>query len=168
MNMESQIQEATDGFDAILDAPGFCLGVCCEAGAVTAVRFLEPCAPQAPVLPLAREAARQLAAWLGNARCRFDLPLRMRGSPFQQRVWAQIRAIPLGETRAYGALARALESAPRPVGGACAANPLPVLVPCHRVVAGDGGLCGFSRKRGGFLLDIKRWLLAHEAATRRA
>ncbi|MDR3351967.1 MAG: methylated-DNA--[protein]-cysteine S-methyltransferase [Zoogloeaceae bacterium] len=165
--MEPQTQEATDGFDAILGAPGFCLGLRCEAGAVTEIRFLEPCAERAPVLPLAREAAQQLAAWLGDARCRFDLPMRMRGSPFQQRVWAQIRAIPLGETRTYGALARMLESAPRPVGGACGANPLPVLVPCHRVVARDGGLGGFSRKRGGFLLDIKRWLLAHETAATR-
>jgi methylated-DNA-[protein]-cysteine S-methyltransferase len=62
----------------------------------------------------------------------------------------------------YGALAAALQSSARAVGGACGANPYPVVVPCHRVIASDGGLGGFARQRGGFLLEVKRWLLQHE------
>jgi methylated-DNA-[protein]-cysteine S-methyltransferase len=68
------------------------------------------------------------------------------------------------QTRSYGDIARALHSAPRAVGQACGANPFPVVVPCHRVLAAGGGLGGFARQREGFLLDVKRWLLAHERA----
>jgi methylated-DNA-[protein]-cysteine S-methyltransferase len=153
------------GFDAIVAAPGFALGVCCHAHAVTAIRFLEPQPEKTPdATPLAAEAVRQLKAWLLDARFVFDLPTKAEGTRFQARVWAQIRAIPLGQTRTYGQLAQALQSAPRPVGGACGANPLPLIVPCHRVIASDGGLGGFNRARGGFLLETKRWLLNHEAA----
>ena len=90
------------------------------------------------------------------------MPLRPSGTAFQRRVWEQISAIPNHQTRTYGELAIALRNAPRAVGQACGANPFPLIVPCHRVIAAGGGLGGFSRQRGGFLLDIKRWLLAHE------
>lgn len=150
-------------YDAIVAAPGFALGLSCSATALTGIEFLEPCTPQAACSPLAAEAARQLEAWLADARFQFDLPLAPRGTPFQHRVWQQIAAIPLGETRSYGQLAQALGSAPRAVGGACGANPLPLIVPCHRVLAARGGLGGFNRARGGYLLDVKRWLLTHEA-----
>jgi methylated-DNA-[protein]-cysteine S-methyltransferase len=154
-----------DPFTARLAAPGFSVGVCCDAEAVIALCFLEPgpeVAPDARQNPLAVEAVRQLKTWLLDARFVFDLPTRTQGTPFQKRVWAQIRTIPLGETRTYGEIAQALQNAPRAVGGACGANPLPILVPCHRVIASDGGLGGFARMRGGFLLDTKRWLLQHE------
>ena len=76
-----------------------------------------------------------------------DLPLAPAGSAFRQRVWQAMQAIPVGETQSYGALARAIGSAPRAVGGACGANPIPILIPCHRVVAG-GGLGGYSGGAG--------------------
>ncbi|MCX8144706.1 MAG: methylated-DNA--[protein]-cysteine S-methyltransferase [Azovibrio sp.] len=133
---------------------------------MTGIAFLEPRPPEPPRTPLAALVARQLTAWLADARWRFDLPLAPCGTPFQRRVWQQIASIPLGETRSYGQLAQALGSAPRAVGGACGANPLPLIVPCHRVLAAHGGLGGFNRARGGFLLDVKRWLLAHEARCR--
>jgi methylated-DNA-[protein]-cysteine S-methyltransferase len=79
-------------------------------------------------------------------------------------VWAEISAIPLGKTETYGQLAKNLKNAPRAVGQACGANPYPLVVPCHRVVASNGGLGGFNRQGGGFLLEVKRWLLAHEHA----
>jgi len=88
--------------------------------------------------------------------------LRPSGTTFQRRVWAQIAAIPNHQTRTYGEVAKALHNAPRAVGQACGANPFPLVVPCHRVIATGGGLGGFARNRGGFLLDVKRWLLAHE------
>ena len=92
----------------------------------------------------------------------FTLPLHPSGTAFQRRVWEQISAIPSHQTRTYGELAKALHNAPRAVGQACGANPFPLAVPCHRVIATGGGLGGFARQRGGFLLDIKRWLLAPE------
>jgi len=80
-------------------------------------------------------------------------------------VWAKIAAIGAGRTRSYGELARELRSAPRAVGQACGANPIPIVVPCHRVLAA-GGIGGFAHHEGGFHLAIKRWLLAHEGAAR--
>jgi len=90
------------------------------------------------------------------------LPLRAAGTAFQRRVWGRIDAIPSGKTRTYGELANEIGSGPRAVGNACGANPYPVVVPCHRVVAADGRLGGFAGNRAGFLLDVKRWLLNHE------
>ncbi|MEN9682240.1 MAG: hypothetical protein RLZZ627_2133 [Pseudomonadota bacterium] len=83
------------------------------------------------------------------------------GTAFQERVWRAMKAIPPGEVRTYGELARALDSGPRAVAGACRANPWPLIVPCHRIVAanGEGGYCGHTQ---GPYLAIKRWLLAHE------
>lgn len=166
---------STETFDAIVTAPGFCLGIRADDEAVTEVRFLPPRPAQAANKPVAAEAARQLAAWLLDPTFAFTVPLRPVGSDFQHRVWVQIAAIPCGQTRSYGDLARALTTSPRPVGGACGCNPLPVIVPCHRVVAANfrlppagqadadfRGLGGFAHERDGFLLDVKRWLLRHE------
>lgn len=106
--------------------------------------------------------------WLEQPDFVLDWPaLGGLGTVFQRRVWAQISGIPYGKTLSYGELAQSIASAPRAVGGACGANPLPLLVPCHRVVASGGGLGGFSRQRGGFLLEVKRWLLARECDGRR-
>lgn len=149
-------------FSCIVAAPGFCLGVVCDDERVESIHFLQPQPEVAAQTPLAKEAVRQLRAWLDDPAFIFDLPLKSQGSVFQRRVWAQIAAIPLGQTHAYGELAKALGSAPRAVGQACGANPLPLIVPCHRVVATGGGLGGFAGQRGGFLLEVKRWLLAHE------
>jgi len=149
-------------FQAIVAAPGFSLGVRCSDTEVTGIEFIAPCDEQAPALPLAERAARQLRAWLGDAASRFDLPLRAAGTDFQRRVWDGIRAIPCGQTLTYGELAASVGSAPRAIGGACGANPYPVVVPCHRVVAAHGGLGGFAGNRAGFLLNVKRWLIEHE------
>jgi methylated-DNA-[protein]-cysteine S-methyltransferase len=149
-------------YSAVLRAPTFALGIRCTTDEITAIEFLEPRAEVKPTTPLAMEAVRQLRAWLADPRVEFGLPLRPAGTAFQRRVWAQIAAIPAGSTKSYGELASAIGSGPRAVGNACGANPYPVIVPCHRVVAADRGLGGFARNRGGFLLDVKRWLLEHE------
>ena len=110
--------------------------------------------------PRVLEAARaQLEEYFTGARTAFDLPLRPDGSSFQQRVWSRLREIPFGETISYTELARRVgdPSAVRAVGGANARNPLPIVVPCHRVIGADGSLTGFG---GG--IERKRWLLAHE------
>jgi methylated-DNA-[protein]-cysteine S-methyltransferase len=149
-------------YQAIVAAPGFALGVRCDADEITGIDFLEPQAEQLPETPLAAEAVRQLRAYLADPAFVFGLPLRPSGTSFQRRVWAAIAAIPLGATLTYGQVAKQLKNAPRAVGQACGANPFPLVVPCHRVVATGGGLGGFSRQGGGFLLDVKRWLLSHE------
>jgi len=153
---------AAPEYQAVVAAPGFCLGVRCDEWEIHGISFLPAVAEVAPANPLAAEAARQLTAYLVDADYTFLLPLRAAGTVFQRRVWQQIAAIPTHQTRTYGEVARTLDNAPRAVGQACGANPYPVVVPCHRVLASGGGLGGFARQRGGFLLDVKRWLLTHE------
>jgi len=151
-----------ESYQAVVAAPGFCLGVQCTDEEITGIDFLEPRPEVTPKTPLAAEAARQLKAYIADPHFSFGLPLRPAGTTFQRRVWEQISAIPTGQTHTYGEVARNLKNAPRAVGQACGSNPYPVVVPCHRVVATGGGLGGFARERGGFLLDVKRWLLQHE------
>jgi methylated-DNA-[protein]-cysteine S-methyltransferase len=153
---------AESDFQAVVAAPGFALGVRCDDDEIVEIAFLEPRREVAPANALAAEAARQLRAYLADPAFTFGLPLRPSGTAFQRRVWERIAAIPEGCTETYGQLAKRLRSAPRAVGQACGANPFPLVVPCHRVVAAGGGLGGFARHGGGFLLEIKRWLLAHE------
>ena len=149
-------------FQAVVTAPTFCLGVRCDEAEILGLEFLPPRAEQAPANALAAEAVRQLRAYLADAGFAFSLPLQPAGTRFQRRVWEQIAQIPSHQTWSYGELAKAVKSAPRAVGQACGANPYPIVVPCHRVVAARGGLGGFSRQGGEFFLDVKRWLLAHE------
>jgi len=111
--------------------------------------------------PLLDEAARQLGAYFAGRRKRFDLPLAPRGSDFQRAVWDQMLAIPYGETKSYGELARATGGIARAVGTACGANPIPIFIPCHRVLAADRRLGGFSGGRGP---ETKALLLALEGA----
>ena len=105
------------------------------------------------------EAFRQLDAYFAGELTRFDLPLRLAGTTFQNTVWTALRDIPFGETMSYGALASRIgkPTASRAVGGANGANPLPIVVPCHRVIGADKSLTGFG---GG--VETKRFLLAHE------
>jgi methylated-DNA-[protein]-cysteine S-methyltransferase len=110
--------------------------------------------------PLLREACDQLQDYFDGKRMSFNLPLAPEGSDFQKRVWAALCAIPPGETRSYADIARTIGSAPRAVGGANGANPIPLLIPCHRVIAADGSLGGYS---GGDGPATKRFLLDHES-----
>jgi methylated-DNA-[protein]-cysteine S-methyltransferase len=152
----------TNDYQAVVSAPGFCLGIRCSGDEVLGIEFLPPRAELPPKSLLARETVRQLRAYLKDAGHPFSLPLAPAGTPFQRRVWAGIAAIPSGATQTYGELATQIASGARAVGNACGANPYPVVVPCHRVLAAGGGLGGFARNRTGFLLDVKRWLLGHE------
>lgn len=149
-------------FDAVVPVPTFAIGVCCTDDEIVEIVYLEPRAELKPTTLLAKEAVRQLRAYLQEPRFVFSLPLAPAGTAFQRRVWQGIAAIAPGETRTYGELAESIGSGARAVGNACGANPYPLVVPCHRVVARGGGLGGFARQRGGFLLEVKRWLLAHE------
>ncbi len=109
--------------------------------------------------PLLEEAGRQLAEYFARRRQAFDLPIRLEGG-FQGQVQRAMLAIPQGETRTYGDLAKALGAMPQSIGQACGANRLPILVPCHRVL-GAQGLGGYSGAGG---IETKVWLLRHEGA----
>jgi methylated-DNA-[protein]-cysteine S-methyltransferase len=109
-------------------------------------------------------ACQQLLEYFAGTRTAFEVPLAASGTTFEQRVWELLRAIPYGTTTSYGALARRLGDprATRAVGAANGKNPIPIIVPCHRVVGARGELTGFG---GG--IDRKRWLLEHEGALMR-
>ncbi len=113
-----------------------------------------------PTTPLLQEAAAQLTAYDQGRLDAFDLPYRVGGSEFQRRVCDLMFAIPLGETRTYGDIAKELGQPPQPVGQACGANPIPVIIPCHRVLSATG-LGGFSGEGG---VETKVALLRHERA----
>lgn len=129
-----------------------------EAGAVVALDWGRVERQEStPVLTAARA---QLQDYFDGLRHEFDLPLAPHGTPYQQRVWAALRAIPAGQTRSYIDIARLLGSGPRAVGGANGRNPIPIIIPCHRVVAADGSIGGYSGHDGvttkRYLLDLER------------
>ncbi|SDH60484.1 methylated-DNA--[protein]-cysteine S-methyltransferase [Roseospirillum parvum] len=115
--------------------------------------------PDGTETPLLTEARAQLEAYFDGRLTAFDLPLDPGGTAFQRRVWAAMSEIPWGQTQTYGDLAATLQSSPRAVGGACGRNPLPILIPCHRVLARDGQAGGYS---GGWGLATKYELLRRE------
>lgn len=151
-------------FTAVVPAPFGAIGVRTVAGALKELVYLPSSfAEMAPADPVADAAATQVQRYFDDPDWRFDLPLMPAGSLFQQRVWAVISSIPRGSVQTYGAVAKAVRSAPRAVGQACGANWFPLVIPCHRVTAA-AGLGGFSSSddANGFHLSVKRWLLAHE------
>ncbi len=109
--------------------------------------------------PKLHAAARELEEYFAGTRQQFDVPLHPLGTPFQLEVWGALLAIPYGETASYADIARRIRRprAVRAVGAANGANPLSIIVPCHRVIGSHGDLVGYG---GG--LPLKRWLLAHE------
>jgi methylated-DNA-[protein]-cysteine S-methyltransferase len=147
---------------ALVETPLGAIGIGLEDGVLTSVDLEPDCRDETARQPPAALAG-QLDAYFSDGAARFDLPMELRGTPFQRRVWEELRKIPAGTTVTYGELARKLGTSPRAVGGACRANPCPILVPCHRVVA-SGGLGGFAGDTSGRKLDVKRWLLRHEAS----
>jgi len=138
------------------------VGVRTEGEALAEIVYLPRSAGAlAPANALAERACAQIEKYVVDPGYRFKLPLKRLGTAFQRRVWEQISAISMGETRTYGDLARTLRSAPRAVGQACGTNYFPLVIPCHRVVAASG-IGGFAHHSGGYLIEVKRWLLVHE------
>ena len=130
-----------------------------EDGRLVAIEWGK--APASKKTPVLIEAGKQLEAYFDGNLTHFDLPLAPRGTPFLERVWEHMRTIPFGTTETYGEIAKKLRSGPRAVGMACGRNPLPILVPCHRIVGAGGGLTGYS---GGGGIETKRALLRLEGA----
>lgn len=151
-------------YDAVIKTPlsSVRLGITTKDGLLLAIGFLSAQhSVRSPMSAIARDTVTQLEAYFDDAQWCFTLPLCKQGTPFQQQVWQQLCAIPTGETRSYGDVAGRIESAARAVGGACRRNPVPIVVPCHRVVAANG-IGGFSGVTVGDKLDFKQWLLNHE------
>jgi methylated-DNA-[protein]-cysteine S-methyltransferase len=148
-----------------LDSPVGRLLLACRGGALTEIRFLDGPAPESPdpawsfAERLDVDAVAQLDAYFAGDLQVFDLPLAPEGTPFQQDVWNALQEIPYGETTTYAAIAQRIgrPDAVRAVGAANGRNPLPIVLPCHRVVGSDGSLTGYA---GG--LHIKQALLALE------
>jgi len=115
----------------------------------------------ADVSPLLTEAARQLSDYFARRREAFDLPLAPEGTKDEKKLWARMTKIPFGKTATYGELARELGQVPRQLGQACGRNPIPIVIPCHRVVGAGGALTGYSAPGG---VETKRRLLAFEGA----
>ncbi len=111
--------------------------------------------------PLLKEAKKQLDAYFDGHLTRFDLPLNPNGTPFQKRVWNYMCRIPYGEVETYGDVAQQIDSAPRAVGRACGRNPLPIIIPCHRIIGAGGRLTGYTGAAG---IETKRALLRLEGA----
>ena len=145
-----------------LDTPTGPLRVTEEDGTIVQVTWVASRSSAADEpSPLLDDAAAQIDAYFAGDLRAFDLPLKPFGSAFQRAVWAEMLRIPYGETRSYGDLAAATGGVARAVGGACGANPIPILIPCHRVLAADRALGGFSGGRGS---DTKAELLTLEGA----
>ena len=156
----------TLSYQAVVTTPTFSLGIRATADEIVGLHYLTPRAETKPANALAAEAMRQVRAWVVDPAFEFALPLQPQGTPFQRRVRAAIAAIPFGRVLTYGEVAARLRSGPRAVGGACGANPFPLVVPCHRVVSASGlggfGGVGDAETTIDFLLGVKRWLLARE------
>jgi len=155
-----------DSYAARMATPFAVLGIRTTGDTLTGIEYLpRGAATLAPLNRLTERVCRQIERYLDDPRFRFDLPFDYRGTDFQCRVWRAISGIPSGRTLTYVDIARRLRTAPRPVGGACGANRIPLVVPCHRVL-GANGLGGFMNARSGFPLEVKRWLLRHEGVSR--
>ena len=108
-----------------------------------------------------KKVISQLENYFGNSKFRFSIPFITDGTPYQEKVWQALQKIPCGTTKTYGDLAKKINSSPRAVGNACRENPLPIIIPCHRIIAKNtiGGYAGAS---SGEKINIKKWLLQHE------
>jgi methylated-DNA-[protein]-cysteine S-methyltransferase len=160
--MKTKHQQALE-FETIIDAPFGAVGVSAQ-GLQVAIELM-------PITKsvkkngnnkLVDQVTHQIEAYFNKSNTSFNLPIRLKGTPFQRNVWQAISAIPSGQVLTYGQIAAQLKSSPRAVANACGANHLPIIIPCHRVVA-KNGLGGFMRGAENGL-EIKKWLLKHEGA----
>ena len=153
-------------YSAKYPTPFAVIGIRVADDKLIGIEFLSRDEPHlAPSDPLTRQVCKQIETYVHNPDFQFSIPLRQMGTSHQMKVWQALCAIPRGQTTTYGMLAQHLGSSPRAVGQACGSNPLPLIVPCHRVVA-KNGVGGFMHHASGEPLAIKDWLLRHEGYQR--
>jgi len=156
------VNSLLESYQAKLAAPFAVLAVRTVGERLVGIEYLpRDVATLKPQTAFAREVCRQLSAYLKKPAFEFDLPFDYDGTDFQKRVWKAVHAIPSGSVLSYKEVATKIGSAARPVGTACGANLIPILIPCHRVVASQG-IGGFMNVRRGAAIEVKRWLLHHE------
>jgi len=150
-------------YSAILTSPIGKIGVNVQENQLISLEFLKEARVKIYTSPQAQLVEQELTHYFSNSKhfYKFSFKINLSGTDFQQRVWQDLLRIPFGETKTYGQLASKLNTSARAVGNACRANPIPIIVPCHRVVSvsGLGGYCG---KTDGTELHAKTWLLNHE------
>lgn len=153
-------------YAAVLATPVGQVGVVVAEAGLAELDFLpSTVTSRQPNSAMARLVVEQIEAYFRQSNFHFSLPLAPRGTPFQSRVWVALAEIPFGQTVTYGQLAQTLGSSARAIGGGCRANPIPIVIPCHRVVA-QSGLGGFMGQRAGDEHDLKRQLLVREGVNR--
>lgn len=149
-------------YSAVIDTPPGRLGITIQDDHLASIEYLSSqVKPLTAKKGLAQEVVYQIENYFKNSAYRFDLPLCLQGTDHQQSVWQQMLLIHAGSTRTYGEIADRIHSGARAVGNSCRSNPLPIVVPCHRVVAARG-IGGYEGKRSGPALDRKICLLRHE------
>ena len=154
----------SQSFDVVIPSPVGKLGLRLTERKLSSIHFLADSKAKNPSLEKElKPILAELQAYFANPRHRFKLSLQPQGTEFQKAVWKALQNIPSGETRTYQELAQKLKTSPRAVGNACRRNPLPIFIPCHRVVA-KNGLGGFCGKNEGKFMQVKIALLEFEGA----
>lgn len=149
-------------YSCIITSPIGKLGLTITELKLTSLTFLTPDTPSVPpACGLSRAIVEELNAYFINPRHLFTIHFVLTGTPFQKKVWDALQYIPSGHTLSYGELAHQLNTYPRAIGQACRANPLPIIIPCHRVVAKEA-LGGYAGDTNGQFIAYKTWLLKHE------
>ncbi|NOQ81754.1 MAG: methylated-DNA--[protein]-cysteine S-methyltransferase [Methylophaga sp.] len=150
-------------FHSIIESPIGRLHVSTDTECVTKVEWFKSPKTNSELAPshLAEQTSKQVEEYFNRAHNDWSLPLVKCGTEFQQKVWHYLQTIPLGETRYYSDVAKALNSSAQAVGNACRANPFVIIVPCHRVIS-KSGLGGYDGQTSGQNIVIKQWLLDHE------
>jgi methylated-DNA-[protein]-cysteine S-methyltransferase len=149
-------------YSAVITSPIGKLGIETEQNYLVAINFLESSAKLShPENNYAELVIDQINHYFNHSEFKFNLSLYIEGTDFQKKVWQSLRKIPSGTTLTYGELAKKIASGPRAIGAACRTNRIPLVIPCHRIVAAKD-LGGFSGAARGRQIEIKKWLLAHE------
>lgn len=149
-------------YTTIIDSPVGPIGMVLKDKQLIRLTVLpEGAVLESPKDAVSKQIVHELHQYFNHAQHVFQIDCHLRGTAFQQAVWKALQRIPVGETRTYGEIAKALKTGPRAVGQACRTNPIFILVPCHRVVAAQG-LGGYSGAKAGQWMEIKKKLLRHE------
>ena len=151
-------------YQAVLSSPVGKLGIRTSESKLLGIDYLsDEVELVKPKNIIAKETVEQLLCYFADPTYQFNLPLELDVSHFQKTVLEFLQRIPTGTTQSYAKLAQNLNTSPRPIGNACRKNPLPIVIPCHRVIA-EKNLGGYNGDKRGRMIDIKRWLLEHEDA----
>lgn len=151
-------------YNAVIDLPFARIGVRADDDGLLGVARVSPTTRLKKAdHPVAADVCQQLQRYSANSKFHFTVAMKVSGTPFQKKVWRALRKIPANQTVTYGEMAHAIGTSARAVGNACRCNPIPIVVPCHRVVA-KNGTGGYMGKREGLAIQMKNWLLRHEAS----